>query len=114
MSIEGQGHFLTLAKGRVHTKFKLDFLRNFCADVNQILYEIFQAQGRHDAGHKVATPIYGKNPSKILSRTGGPISTKLGRYMKHPGLQPIIHVVCSNDDPGVTLTYFTTRSNFVT
>ena len=27
----------------------------------------------------VATPIYGKNPSKIFfSRTGGPISTKLG------------------------------------
>ena len=35
---------------------------------------------------------------------------KLG--MKHWGLQPII--VCSNDDPGVTLTYFTTRSNLVT
>ena len=27
-------------------------------------------------------------------------------------LQPII--VCSNDDPGVTLTYFTARSNLVT
>ena len=25
-----------------------------------------------------ATPIYGKNPSKIFSRTGGPIITKLG------------------------------------
>ena len=48
-----------------------------------------------------ATPIYCKNPSKIFSRTGGPISTKLG--MKHQGLPPII--VCSNDDPGVTLTY---------
>ena len=35
----------------------------------------------HDAGHmaKMAiTPIYGKNPSKIFSGTGGPISTKLG------------------------------------
>ena len=36
----------------------------------------------HDAGHMTkmaAMPIYGKNPSKIfLSRTGGPISTKLG------------------------------------
>ena len=34
-----------------------------------------------DAGHMnkmAATPIYGKNPSKIFSRTGGPISTKLG------------------------------------
>ena len=25
-----------------------------------------------------ATPIYGKNPSKIFSRTGGPIFAKLG------------------------------------
>ena len=58
-----------------------------------------------------ATPIYGKNPSKIFfSRTGGPIFTKLG--MEYWGLQPIIN--CSNDDPGVTLTYFTARSNLVT
>ena len=35
---------------------------------------------------------------------------KLGMY--HRGLQPII--VCPNDDPGVTLTYFTARSNLVT
>ena len=32
--------------------------------------------------------------------------------MYNPGLQPII--VCSNDDPGVSLTYFTARSNLVT
>ena len=58
-----------------------------------------------------ATPIYGKNASKIFfSGTGRPISMKLG--MKHWGLLPII--VCSNDDPGVTLTYFTARSNLVT
>ena len=38
----------------------------------------------YNPGHmtKIATtPIYGKNPSKIFSGTGGPISTKLG--MKH-------------------------------
>ena len=69
---------------------------------------------QHDAGYitKIAaTPIYGKNPSKIFfSGTGWPISTKLG--MLHRGLQLI--KVCSNDDPGVTLTYFTARSNLVT
>ena len=69
---------------------------------------------KHDAGHMTkmaATPIYGKNPSKIFfSGTGRPISTKLG--MQHWGLQPIM--VCSNDDPGKTLTYFTARSNLVT
>ena len=54
-----------------------------------------------------AIPIYGKNPSNIFSGTSGPISTKLG--VKHRGLMSII--VCSNDEPGLTLTYFTTRSN---
>ena len=72
---------MTLAQGCVHTKIKLDFLRNYCATLNEILYESFQVQG-NDAGHmtKMATmPIYGKNPSKIFfSGTGGPISTKLG------------------------------------
>ena len=32
-------------------------------------------------GHKTeiaAMPVYGKNPTKIFSGTGGPISTKLG------------------------------------
>ena len=57
------------------------------------------------------TTIYGKNPSTIFfSGTGRPISTKRG--MLHRGLLPIL--VCSNDDPGVTLTYFTARSNLVT
>ena len=56
------------------------------------------------------TLIYGKNSSKIFfTGTGGPISTKLG--MLHPGLLPII--VCSNDDPGVTLTYFMARSKVI-
>ena len=68
---------------------------------------------KHDAGHMAkisAMPIYGKNPSKIfLSGTGGPISTKLGMWYR--GLQPII--VCSNDDPQVTLTYFTAMSNLL-
>ena len=45
MSIECQGHLLTLANDRVYTKFKLDFLRNYCAVLNQSLYEIFQIQG---------------------------------------------------------------------
>ena len=55
-----------------------------------------------------ATPIHGKNPIKIFFY--GPISTKIG--MQNRGLLSII--VCSNDDPGVTLTYFMARSNFQT
>ena len=45
---EGQGHFLSLAQGHVHTKIQPDFLRNNCADLNQIVYESFQVQGNEN------------------------------------------------------------------
>ena len=45
-----------------------------------------------------------------ISGNGGLIYTKL--EMLHQGLQLII--VCSNDDPELTLTYFTARLNLVT
>ena len=68
----------------------------------------------HDAGQMTkmaAIPIYGKNPSKIsFSGTGDPIAKKL--CMEHRRIQPI--VVCSNDDPELTLTHFIARSNFET
>ena len=60
-------------------------LRNCWADQSQILCGaslgrgndiLFAASGSHDQDG--ATPIYGKNPSKIFSRTSGPIFTKLG------------------------------------
>ena len=63
----------------------------------------------NNLGHltKMATmPIYGKNPSKIFSGTGGAISKKLG--MKHRWLK--YYNVNINHDPVVTLTYFMTRS----
>ena len=67
----------------------------------------------YDAGHMTkmaAMPIYGRNLSKIFfTVTGWLISTKLDS--KHRALLPIR--VCSNDDPGVTLTYFTLRSKLV-
>ena len=69
---------------------------------------------KYAAGHmtRMATMlIYGESPSKIFfSGTSEPISTKLG--MQHWGL--LLINVCSNDDPRLTLTYFMTRSNFVT
>ena len=40
-------------------------------------------------------------PTYIFSGTGRPVSRKLG--MQYRGIMPII--VCSNDDPGVTLAY---------
>ena len=43
---KGQGHFLTLPPKVVYIQtFKLDFLRNYCADLNQTLYVSFQVQG---------------------------------------------------------------------
>ena len=50
VSIEGQGHFLTLAHFKVVyiQKFKPDFLRNYCAILNQIFYESFQVQGNEN------------------------------------------------------------------
>ena len=74
---------------------------------NEIL---FTASGSHDQDGRHAHIWRKKKPSKIFYGTGGPISTKLGMY--HWGRQPII--ICSNDDPGVTLTYFTARSNLET
>ena len=48
MSIEGQGHFLTLAEGRVHTKIQTGLSQNYCVDLNQTLYESFQVQGNEN------------------------------------------------------------------
>ena len=52
----------------------MGFLRYYCADLNQILYESFQVQENENAGHMTkmaATPIYGKKPSKkLLLRSG--------------------------------------------
>ena len=54
-----------------------------------------------------AMPIYGKNPSEIFfSRTGGPISTKLG--MEHQWLK--YYNVYINQDPVMTLSFFMARS----
>ena len=57
-----------------------------------------------------AVPIYGKNLKKIFfSRTKRLMTLKLG--MQHQELE--YYKVYSNDEPGLTLTYFTARSNLV-
>ena len=58
-----------------------------------------------------AMAIYSKNPKKIIfSRTKRPMTLNLG--MHHWVLE--YYQVYSNDDPGLTLTYLTARSNLVT
>ena len=55
-------------------------------------------------------PIYGKNSLKIFfSRIVSQMALKLGRKQK--GLDPYKSYI--NDDPGLILTFFTTRSNLV-
>ena len=118
MSIEGQGHYLTLAQGRVHAKIQTGFSQKLLDHSELFFMKAFRYKKMIicllDPGHMTkmaAMPIYGKNLSKIFfSRTGGPIFTKLG--MQHRGRLPII--VYINDDPGVALTDFTARSNLET
>ena len=65
-----------------------------------------------DAGYMTkiaAIPIYGNDTLKIFfPGTRGPNSMKLG--MNHRRLKPIIF--CTNDNPGLTLTFSMARSNF--
>ena len=64
----------------------------------------------HDAGHMTkmsATPIYGKIPSKHLLRNR---RTDFHETW-YVAFQLIL--VCLNDDPVLTLTYFTATSNLV-
>ena len=60
---------------------------------DKILCAKSESNAQHDRHAHKCSKIY-------LSRTGGPIFTKLG--MLYLGLQPI--VVCSNDGPWMTLT----------
>ena len=74
----------------------------------------------YDAGTKVcsngpehmtkmaATPIYGKNPLNIFSRTRRPMILGIGSVAF--GLWGLPSLVCSNDDPRLTLT---SRSNLL-
>ena len=92
-------------------------LRNHLADQSQILCGaslgrgneiLFAACGSHDQDGHHAHIWY--KPFKNLLRNWRTDFHET--WYVASGLQPII--VCSNDDPGLTLTYFSARSNFVT
>ena len=100
MSIEGHGHYLTLAQIRVHTKIQTAFSQKFC--MKAFRYKEMKIW-LHDAGHMTkmaAMPIYGKT----LQKSSSPEA--VDRFSRN--------LVCSIGDPGVTLTYFTARSNLET
>ena len=70
----------------------------------------FCSNGHGHMTKMAAMPIYGKNLKKIFfSRTKRLMTLKVG--MQHEVLE--YYQVCSNDDPGLTLTYFTARSDLV-
>ena len=119
MSIEGQGHFLTLAQGHLHLKIKTGFSQkplgqskpNFICKLSGTKKWKFIDTMVVTLPRWPPCPYIVKTLQKtFFSGTGGLISTKLG--MSHRWLMPII--VCSNDDSRLTLTYFTARSNLVT
>ena len=56
-----------------------------------------------------AMPIYDENMKKIFSKTKTPMTLKV--CMQHWVLE--YYQVCSNDDPWLTFTYFSARSNLV-
>ena len=69
---------------------------------------------KYDVGHMTkmaATPMYGKKPFKNLLLRNQWTDFHETWYVTLE-IRPIM--VCSNDDPQLTLTYFTARSNFVT
>ena len=73
MSINGQGHSLTLVKG--HSELKLVFLKNNWAILNQSSYESLRENGNenlyNELGHMTnmaAMPFYGKNLKKSSSQ----------------------------------------------
>ena len=71
---------------------------------------LFKQSRSHDQYGLVTMPIYGKKNLKIFfSGTKTPMALKVG--MQHLALE--YYQICSNEDPGMTLTYCTIRSNLV-
>ena len=58
-----------------------------------------------------AVPIYGKNLKKNLLLWNQKADDRMNLGMHHWVIK--YYQVCSNDDPGLNLTYFTARSNLV-
>ena len=95
------------------TLFK-HLLRNCWANQSQISYGASGgmkvcSNGPGYMTKVAAMPIYGKNLKNIFSGTKRPMNLNLG--MHHRVLE--YYQVCSNDDPGLTLTYFMARSNLI-
>ena len=117
VDIKGQGHSLTLVQGHSDSTF----LNFFFLDTTRPIEVKYHVEPPWDGGTKVcsngpghmtnmtATPIYGKNLKNSFLEPKRPMTLKVGMHHRvHKYYQ-----ICSNDDPGMTLTYFTARSILV-
>ena len=123
MGTKGEGHSLTVVQG--HSDIKIRTLKKKKNKKKKTAGQIetkFHMKSLWHEGTKnysngpgymtkvAANAIYGQNPSKIFfSETKWAMTLKLG--MQHWGLRSC--QVCSNDDPWLTFTCFTSRSSSV-
>ena len=98
MNIKGQGHSLTLVQG--HSE--LTFSNFFFLETAKPIEANFHVEPQWDK----ATKNYSNGPGDMTKMAAIPIYG-----IKHCVLK--YYQVCSNDAPGLTLTYFTARSNLV-
>ena len=115
--MNGKGHSSTLVQGHSDSTFS----NFFFLETAKPIEAKFHLEPPWDGGMEVSTncchmtkiaamPIYGlKNFKIFFSGTKRPMILKLGmRHWFH-----VCYQSCSNDDTGLTLTYFTARSNLV-
>ena len=118
MNIKGHGHSVTLVQGHSDSTFS----NFFSLETDGPIESKFHMEPPWDERMKVcsngsghmtnmaAMPIYGKNLKKIFfSGIKRPMTLKVG--MRYRVLK--CYQVYSNDDPVLTLTYFTAMSNLV-
>ena len=108
--------FLDLGQKVIYiSKLKLVFFRNHLTFFDQILYVSFQVKGNenmlmYNGGHMtrwLPCPYMVKSLKNLLWNQWTDF-----HELWHRG--PLPFVFCLHYDPGMTMTYFTARSNFVT
>ena len=119
MNIKGQGHSLTLVQGHSDSTFSNVFFLETAGPVEAKFHVVPPWNGgmkdcSNVHGHitsMAAMSIYGKNLKICFSGTKGLMTLKVG--MQHWILEFYQVFFFSNDEPGLTLTYYTTMSNLI-
>ena len=116
MSTRGQGSCLTCVQGHSDLYFQTSAAKplgplkpKFHVELLWVLRLKVCSNNLGHVTKMAAMPIYGKTPLIIFSETRRLMTFKFS--IQHQGLGP--YKVCSNDDPGLTLNYFTARSTLL-